>query len=90
MKDVEVNKNPQRPDGNGIVPDTLGFISRDLKVVQFLQQNQVDATFKQTIKVYGAVAQEYRTALTVNNVYRATNAGVTVTGTTVVPSARPK
>src|SRR5215204_348709 len=79
MRNVEVNNDAQRPDSRGIVPDTLGFISRDSSVVRFLEQNQINATFSQAITVYGTVGREYRTALTLQNQYQLTNSGVTIT-----------
>ncbi len=90
MGDVDVNRNPVRPDARGIVPDTLGAISTDARVITFLNQNQVNATFSQTITVYGTVGSEYRTALTLKNEYRLTNSGVTITTGTVEQRARPK
>ena len=90
MQNVEVNNDLQRPDTNGIVPDTLGAISRDPRVISFLNQNQVSAIFSQNITVYGTFEQQYRTALTTNNYYHLTNAGVRVIIGTVQQQARPK
>jgi hypothetical protein len=90
MGDIRVNNDPQRPDGRGIVPDTLGFITPNPKIIPFLQQRPVNATFSQTLTVYGTVGSEYRTALILKNEYRATNAGVTITRSAVEQRARPK
>lgn len=90
MGKTAVNNQPQRPDENGIVPDTLGFINPDRTIVLFLQQNQMNAIFEQTVTIYGAVGGEYRTALTLRNEYQATNSGVTITMSTVQQHARPK
>lgn len=78
MGRTEVNKKAVRPDHRGIVPDTLGAISTDPGVRRFLNQNQLNAHFTQTITIYGTVGGEYRTALTLRNEYTLTNAGVTV------------
>jgi hypothetical protein len=86
---VDVNKQPVRPDNRGIVPDTVGAISPNPRSLTYLQQNQVDALFSQTITVYGAVGREYRTALTLNIEYRLTNAGVTLQIGTVTQHKRP-
>jgi len=90
MRRTEINTDPQRPDARGIVPDTLGAITRDPNVIPFLRQNQLDATFSQTITVFGAVGSVYQTALTLKNDYRLTNSGVTMTVGTVQQHARPK
>lgn len=90
MRRTEVNKNPQRPDARGIVPDTAGAISTNPEVKTFLNQVQLNATFSQTIRVYGTVGTEYRTALTLQNEYRLTNSGVTMTVGKVQQHARPK
>jgi RHS repeat-associated protein len=90
MASVEVNKEPQRPDNRGIIPDTVGLITRDPRVMTFLNRNQLDATFSQTLTVFGTVGREYRTALTLRNQYQTTNSGVTMTVGTVKQHARPK
>lgn len=90
MGKVEVNKNANRPDSRGIVPDTVGAVGNDPKIITFLNRNEINATFSQTITVYGTVGGEYRTALTVNNQYRTTSSGVTMTVGTVQKHARPK
>jgi hypothetical protein len=90
MASVEVNKEPQRPDNRGIIPDTVGLITRDPRVTTFLNRNQLDATFSQTLTVFGTVGREYRTALTLRNQYQTTNSGVTMTVGTVKQHARPK
>ena len=86
---VDVNSEPQRPI-DGIVPDTLGVISRDPKAVPFLQRNQINAVFKQTVTVLGTYGNEYRTALILKNEYQTTNSGVTITRGAVEKRARPK
>jgi hypothetical protein len=91
MNKAEVNLDPQKPNSKGIVPDTVGAISRDPKIVRFLISNpQLDAEFSQTITVFGTFGQQYRTALTLTNTYRLTNSGVTVTVGTVQQHPRPK
>lgn len=90
MGNVAVNKDPQRPDSRGIVPDTLGFISPDRRILSLLQRYQVNATFSQTITVYGTVGKQYRTALLLTNQIQATNSGVTITTGAVEQRSRPK
>jgi len=87
---VDVNSDPQRPDSRGIVPDTLGAITRDQRVLSFLKQNQIDAKFTQTLTVYGGVGDQYRTALILKNEYQTTNSGVKITTGPVEKRARPK
>lgn len=88
-KSTAVNGQPVRPDSRGMIPDTVGAISPDPRSLTFLQQNNVDALFSQTITVYGTVGGQYRTALTLNIDYRLTNAGVTVKVGTVNQYKRP-
>jgi RHS repeat-associated protein len=84
------NKQPVRPDNRGIVPDTLGALSHDPREIQFLNQNKINAVFEQNIVIYGVFGGEYRTALTVNNTYRLTNSGVTITLGKPEQTPRPK
>lgn len=90
MNNLEQNKQPVRPDHRGIVPDTLGALSRDPREIQFLNQNKLDAIFEQNIVIYGVFGAEYRKALTVNNIYRLTNSGVTITLGKPEQTPRPK
>ena len=87
---VDVNNALQRPDNRGIVPDTLGLITRDQRILSFLKQNQIDAKFVQTITVFGVVGGEYRTALILKNEYQTTNSGVKITTGPLEKRARPK
>jgi len=87
---TEVQRQPQRPDENGIVPDTLGAISRNPASLTFLQRNpNLNATFSQTLTVYGAFGGEYRTAIKLENNYTLTNSGVATTKGKPVSRARP-
>jgi RHS repeat-associated protein len=87
---VQFNKQPQRPDGNGIVPDTLGLVSQSTASVTYLQQNpNLNATFKQTLTVYGAFGQQFRTAITLENNYTLTASGVTIARGAPQPRPRP-
>ena len=87
---TDVQKQPQRPDANGIVPDTLGLVGRNPASLTYLQQNpNMNATFSQTLTVYGAFGGEFRTAIKLENNYTLTNAGVAITRGKPVPSARP-
>jgi hypothetical protein len=90
MGRVGFNKNPDRPDERGIVPDTVGAISRDSRIMTFLSRYQIDALFVQTITIYGTAGKEYRTALILNMQYRLTNAGVQVTVGQIEQRQRPK
>lgn len=90
MGNVRVNKDPVKPDSRGIVPDTTGAINPNPSTNTFLSQNQINATFSQTLTVYGTVGREYRTALTLENQYQLTNSGVTMTVGTIQQHARPK
>ncbi len=89
MQNVDVNRQPQRTDSRGIVPDTSGAISRNPGVLRFLNEVRLEAVFNQTVTVYGTVGTEYRTALTMDNVHHLTNSGVTITLGTVVQHKRP-
>jgi hypothetical protein len=89
MKNTDVNNQPQKPDSNGIVPDTVGAISRSPSVITFLNRNLVNAEYVQTVTVFGAFGGEYRKALTLTNKILLTNSGVTVTIGVVVQHQRP-
>jgi hypothetical protein len=87
---TDVQNQPQRPDENGIVPDTLGAISRSQASLAYLQQNpNLNATFSQVITVYGTFGKEFRTAIKLQNNYTLTTSGVTATRGTPVTSPRP-
>ena len=87
---TDVQKQPQRPDQNGIVPDTLGLVSRNPASLTYLERNpNVNATFSQTLTVYGTFGQEFRTAIKLQNYYTLTNSGVTITRSKPVSSPRP-
>lgn len=90
MQNVDVNRQPQKPNSNGIVPDTLGAISRNPNIIAFLNRNQLDAEFSQKITVFGVFGQEYRTALTLTNTHRFTNTGVILTIGVVQRHQRPQ
>lgn len=90
INNVDVNQQALKPNSKGIVPDTVGAISRDPRILGFLRRNQLNAEFSQTITVFGVFGQEYRTALTLTNTYRLTNSGVTVTIGAVQKYQRPK
>lgn len=85
-----VQTQPQSPDENGIVPDTVGLVSRSQASLTYLQQNpNLNATFSQTLTVYGTFGQEFRTAIKLENNYTLTNSGVAITRGKPVSSARP-
>jgi RHS repeat-associated protein len=90
MQNVDVNRQPQKPNSNGIVPDTLGPISRNPNIIDLLNRNQLNAEFSQTITVFGVFGQEYRTALTLTNTLRFTNTGATLTLGAVQQHPRPQ
>jgi hypothetical protein len=89
MKNVDVNREPQKPNSNGIVPDTVGIISRNASITTFLNRNLVNLELVQTVTAFGTFGQEYRTALTLTNKIRITNSGTTLTIGVVVQHQRP-
>ena len=87
---TEVQKNLVRTDENGIVTDTLGAVSRSPASITFMRQNpHVNATFKQTITVYGTFGNEFRKAITLESTYTLTRLGVAITRGTPVSLPRP-
>jgi hypothetical protein len=90
MRLVDVNKGLGITGQKRDCDRALGFLVPNRGVIQFLQQNQLDATFKQTVTVFGTFGQEFRTALTLKNVYQSTNSGVTITTSKVEQTPRPK
>lgn len=87
---VRVNMQPQKTDENGIVPDTLGFVSPSRASLTYIEQNpRINATFTQTLSVYGIFGQEFRTAIKVVNHYRLTKSGVAIVRGPSEQRARP-
>jgi len=87
---TELQKQPQRTDENGIVPDTLGLVTRNPASLTYVRRNpNVNATFSQTLTVYGTFGQEFRTAIKLKNNYTLTNSGVAITRSKPVSSPRP-
>ena len=87
---TDVQKQLIRTDKNGIVPDTLGAISQSPAALTFVQQNpHLNATFRQTLTVFGTFERQFRKAITLESTYTMTPSGVSVTRGTPVNYPRP-
>jgi RHS repeat-associated protein len=90
MESTDIQGQLIRTDQNGIVPDTLGPVTQRPASLTFIQQNpHVNATFKQTLTVYGTFGREFRKAITLESTYTLTKSGVTIARGTPVYSPRP-
>ena len=66
------------------------MVTRNPNSLRYLQLNpNLNATFSQTLTVYGTFGQEFRTAIKLENHYTLTNSGVATTRGKPASSARP-